>query len=80
MTVEEIDNHDKIQAEIAKLIAETALLNRQTHAGAQIAEADKYRAETAKIYKDLKWHEIILLISGTLAFSAFVVALTKAFL
>jgi len=57
MTAKENDNHDKIQAEIAKLIAETARIN-----------------------KNLKWYEIILLISGTLAFSGLIVALTKAFL
>lgn len=70
MTQQEIDNHDKIQAEIANLITKSLTQN---------AEAEKYRAETAKIYKDLKWYEIILLISGSVAFTALIAVLTKVF-
>lgn len=44
-------NHDKIQAEIAKLIAETLNLNTRT----------------AKTDKELKWYEVTIIVAVTLA-------------
>ena len=65
---------DKMQAETAKANAETIKAN---------VETDKMRVETAKanvemekVYKDLKWYEIVIIISATLA----VVAIVKLFL
>jgi len=67
----EQDQHEKVQAEIAKLIAETIAPNKKT-----IPETERLAAQTAKLYKELKWFEVVLIISATLA----VVAIVKVFL
>jgi len=54
---------EKLHAQIAQMIAETV----------------KTQAETEKIRKDLKWYEIVLLISGSVAFTALIAVLTKVF-
>ncbi len=59
--------HDKVQAEINNLLAQTARANIET---------DKMRAETVKVYKEIKWYEIVIIVSATLA----VVAIVKLFL
>jgi cell division protein FtsB len=43
------------------------------------AETIKLQAEAAKLHKDLKWYEVILIVSATVAFTAFIAALTKIF-
>ena len=58
--------HDKVQAEINNLLAQTARAN---------IERDKMVAETAKVYKEIKWYEIVIIVSATLA----VVAIVKFF-
>ncbi len=57
-------NHDKIRAEISKMIAETLKFNH---------ESEKLRSDTAKINKELRWYEVTLIIAATLA----IVAITK---
>ena len=47
-------NHEKIQAEIANLTAQSI----------------KAGAETAKVNKDIKWYEIIITVTATLAIAA----------
>jgi len=54
---------EQLHAQISKMIAETV----------------KTQAETEKIRKDLKWYEIVLLISGSVAFTALIAVLTKIF-
>ena len=58
---------DKMQAETAKANVETDKMRVET------AKAD---IEMQKVYKELKWYEIVIIISATLA----VVAIVKLFL
>ena len=65
---------DRARIEADKMRAETTKAN---------VETDKMRVETAKanvemekVYKELKWYEIVIIISATLA----VVAIVKLFL
>ena len=57
----------KVQAEINHLLAQ---ITRSR------IEADKMQAETAKVNKETKWYEILIIVSVTLA----VVAIVKLFL
>ena len=72
-------NH--LQAQITRARIETDKMQAET-AKANV-ETDKMRVETAKanvemekVYKELKWYEIVIIISATLA----VVAIVKLFL
>ena len=78
-------------AETGRLIAETTRINQQNqnplHHEKMLAEIERIHqqrttseTQNEKLKKDLKWYEIVLIISGTVAFSALIVALTKAFL
>ena len=58
---------DRARIEADKMRAETTKAN---------VETDKMRVETAKANKELKWYEIVIIISATLA----VVAIVKLFL
>ena len=58
---------EKVRAEINHLLAQ---ITRSS------VETDKMRAETEKVYKELKWYEIVITVSLTLA----IVAIVKLFL
>ena len=80
--------HDKVQAEINHLLAQIVrarieMDKMQAETAKANVETDKMRVETAKadiemqkVYKELKWYEIVIIISATLA----VVAIVKLFL
>jgi len=59
--------HKKIQAEIAKIFTENDKMR---------TEINKMIAETAKVNKDIRWYEVVIIVSATLA----VVAIAKLFL
>ena len=58
---------EKVRAEINHLLAQIARSS---------VETDKMRAETAKVNKETKWYEILIIVSVTLA----IVAIVKLFL
>ena len=80
--------HEKVRAEINHLLAQIVrarveIDKMQAETAKANVETDKMRVETAKAnvemqkeYKELKWYEIVIIISATLA----VVAIVKLFL
>ena len=62
---------EKVRAEINHLLAQIAESNVAT---------DKMRAETAKVRKELKWYEIVIIVSVTVSVTLAIVAIVKLFL
>ena len=62
---------EKVRAEINHLLAQITKSS---------VETDKMRAETEKVYKELKWYEIVIIVSGTVSVTLAIVAIVKLFL
>ena len=62
---------EKVRAEINHLLAQIARSS---------VETDKMRAETEKVYKELKWYEIVIIVSVTVSVTLAIVAIVKLFL
>lgn len=76
MNQEAIDQHDKTQAEIAKLLAETFKINAENRAGKVESEVAKTLAETKKLNTENQWYLVFVTATATLA----LVAIVKLFI
>ena len=62
---------EKVRAEINHLLAQITRARIET---------DKMQAETAKVRKELKWYEIVIIVSVTVSVTLAIVAIVKVFL
>ena len=75
----------KVQAEINHLQAQITRARieadkMQAETTKANVETDKMRVETAKVYKELKWYEIVIIVSVTVSVTLAIVAIVKLFL
>lgn len=68
----EQDQHEKVQAEIAKLIAETIALNKKTS-----PETEYLAAQSRKLNKEADWHAARIAAALLAAGTAFGVVMVK---
>ena len=62
---------EKVRAEINHLLAQITKSS---------VETDKMRTETEKVNKELKWYEIVIIVSVTVSVTLAIVAIVKLFL
>jgi alpha-D-ribose 1-methylphosphonate 5-triphosphate synthase subunit PhnI len=76
------DQSQRVDAEIAKLIAETSQINSQieVHVAKVLAETSKLNAETAKLATERQWYPAFIGAGFTAAVAGLTATLIKLFI